>query len=87
MLNISDQYCPWNNDTWAVRFENGKCVSVDRTTEPHHIEMDIAAFSALIGGAHESEDLCFMRNVHINRPTEAIDKIFFKKKSWIADFF
>ena len=87
-IKIFDKYAPWNSGVWEVTFENGKCVSLNKSDDgSYDISCDISDFSSLIFGAYSMKDLRFMNDVEITGNEETLSKIFYEKPCFLADPF
>lgn len=88
VLQLRDAMIPENNGTFAVSFENGRCVHVEVTEELPHAVMEISTFSALIAGVCDfSEARYTFQGLEVTAETDVLEQIFFRKPMMIVDFF
>lgn len=87
VLRIRDPQIPENDRTFAVRFSQGKAVSVEETREDPDAVLSIAAFSALMTGVCDFRDAAeWMDGLEVRRP-EALPQVFYRKPLMIVDYF
>ena len=87
-LELLDGQIPENNGTFAVTFENGRAVRVEKTEEKADVTLGINAFSALICGTSDWRDAVqWMPDVTLHRENPALEGVFYRKKLWIGDYF
>lgn len=87
VIKIEDKQINENNNTFEVDFKNGKAIKVEVTNKPFDIAMTINDFSRLLIGTHSVEELKYIDNININADANKIEKVFYKKLNFIADFF
>lgn len=85
-VKISDSLIEQNNACFEVVFSEGKAVNVAVGGKKPDAELDIADFSRCILGGYSSEEVRELQPLKFADP-EKIDKIFYKKSSFIADYF
>lgn len=88
VLRIQDPQIKENDRTFAIRFIDGRAVSVEETrTEPDAV-LSIAAFSALIAGVCDFADAAeWMDGLEVRRAADALSQVFYRKPMMIVDFF
>lgn len=87
-LGIRDGLIPENDGVFTVRFENGRAVQVEKTTEAPDAILSIAAFSALIAGVCDFEGAAFwMDGVRPLAPAAPFDSVFYRKSMMISEYF
>ena len=87
-LELLDGQIPENNGTFAVTFENGRVVRVEKTEEKADVTLGINAFSALICGTSDWRDAVqWMPDVTLHRENPELEGVFYRKKLWIGDYF
>jgi len=86
-INIEDNLIQENNKTFEVVFENNKAISVLETTSAADISLTINDFSRLIIGTHDANELKYIERIKLNCDLDKIDKVFYKKLNFIADYF
>lgn len=87
VLRIRDPQIPENDRTFAVRFSQGKAVSVEETPEEADAVLSIAAFSALITGVCDFRDAAeWMDGLEVRRPA-VLPQVFYRKPLMIVDPF
>lgn len=86
-IRVADACCDWNNHCYTVDFTRDS-VSVTVTDDaPADIELDIAAFSAMILGRYSIYTCDYLPNVKINGNVEELAKAFYFKPLWIEEHF
>lgn len=87
VLRIRDPQIPENDRIFAIRFSQGKAVSVEEAQGEADAVLSIAAFSALITGACDFRDAVeWMDGLEVRRP-EALPQVFYRKPLMITDYF
>lgn len=87
VIKIEDKQINENNNTFEVVFQNGKAIKVEIVNKPFDISMTINDFSRLLIGTHSVEELKYIDNININADLNKIEKVFYKKINFVADFF
>ena len=86
-LRIEDDIITENNGTWRLHFAPGEKNTVEKTdTEPDAV-LHIRAFSALICGACNAEDMPWMPDVRVLKADAEFQKVFHTKKCYMMDLF
>lgn len=86
-LRIRDPQIPENDRSFAIRFSQGKAVSVEETQGEADAVLSIAAFSALISGVCDFRDAAeWMDGLEVRRP-ETLPRVFYRKPLMITDYF
>lgn len=90
---IEDSYIPQNNGLFSVTFQENKATEVvhlcEEQTEEFDICMPISVFSAAIVGNYSMEDFAWIEKVTVPNleKVEILQKVFYRKKSFINNFF
>lgn len=88
VLQICDPQIPENSTTFAVEFADGIAASVEQTDAAPDAVLDIPAFSALIAGTCDfSEAAQWMDGVSVRNASAPLDRIFYRKPLYLADYF
>lgn len=86
-ISVADNQIEQNNNTFRVQFKDGRAAEVSVTDMKCDIELSINDFSRLIVGTHDSEEIQLIENVKIYSNKDSIERVFYKKPSFIADYF
>lgn len=87
-LRIRDALIPQNDGVFAVRFADGRAVSVERSEREPDAALSIPAFSALIAGVCGFEGAKdWMDGVEVFHPDAPFDRVFYRKPLMISTFF
>ncbi len=87
-LRLRDAQIEENDACFAVRFEDGRAVSVCRTDVQPDAELEIGTFSALLCGVCGfAEARQYFPGLTVLRETAPLDRIFFRKPLLIEDYF
>ena len=85
-LEIEDQLLPWNDRTFTVKFENGKCVQTNEPAE-YRLKMGIGTFSTLLLGYKTAERLFELERIEgREEAVERLDDVLFHKIPYISDY-
>lgn len=88
VLRIRDPQIQENDRAFAIRFSEGRAVSVEETQEAPDAVLSIPAFSALISGVCNFPDAAeWMDGIEICRRTNALSQVFYRKPMMIVDYF
>lgn len=87
-IKITDEQLKNNSSTFRVLYKEGKAYSVeDNIKSLADIEMPVSVFSAAITGSCRAEDLLFMDDVCMRCSPHKASEVFYKKPSWIVNYF
>ena len=85
-LEIEDQLLPWNDRTFTVKFENGKCVQTNEPAE-YRLKKGIGTFSTLLLGYKTAERLFELERIEgREEAVERLDDVLFHKIPYISDY-
>ena len=85
-LEIEDDLLPWNDRTFTVKFENGRCVQTDEPAE-YRLKMGIGTFSTLLLGYKTAERLFELERIEgREEAVERLDDVLFHKIPYISDY-
>ena len=88
VLQIRDPLIGENDGCFALRFAEGKAVSVEKCGAPPDAALEISAFSALIAGVCDfSEARRWMPGLQILREEAPLERLFYRKPLMIPDYF
>lgn len=88
ILKIQDPQIAENNRTYAVRFSEGRAVSVEDTRKEPDVILSISTFSVLISGVCDFTDTKdWLEGMEILKPDACLSQIFFRKPMMIVDYF
>lgn len=88
VLQIRDPLIGENDGCFALRFAEGKAVSVEQSAAPPDAALEISAFSALIAGVCDfSEARRWMPGLQILREEAPLERLFYRKPLMITDYF
>ncbi|MBP0984377.1 MAG: GNAT family N-acetyltransferase [Oscillospiraceae bacterium] len=83
---IEDELLPWNNDSFTVLFENGRCRITDAQPE-YTMKMTIATFTTMLLGYKTAEKLYVMDRIISDREAvEKLDDILFHQIPYVSDY-
>lgn len=81
-IKVTDICCDWNTHCFTVDFsKSGANVVITDDAAPD-IELDIAAFSAMILGRFSMDNCDYLPNVKVNGNEENLAKVFYFKPLW-----
>lgn len=87
-IRITDEQIKNNSSTFKVLYKNGKAEQVEENVKTQaDIEMPVSVFSAAITGSCKAEDFLFMDEVCMRCSVQKASEVFYKKPSWIVNFF
>ncbi|MGL5259301.1 MAG: GNAT family N-acetyltransferase [Lachnospiraceae bacterium] len=89
-IAISDSQLQQNTKNYFISFENGIANSIiekDYNKETADIALPISRFSAAIIGSYSACDFEFMLDVTYSCKIELLNKVFYKKSSFINNYF
>ena len=87
-LELRDALIPENDGRFAIAFAGGRALNVERTEAAPDAVLDIAAFSAMLAGVCVFSDAAaWMPGVTVCRPDAPLDRLFYRKKLMITDYF
>lgn len=87
-IAIQDPQIPENNAVFSVAFSDGKAVRVETDQHDPDVLMDISTFSALICGVSDFADAAqWFNGLQIIHENACFDRVFYRKKLFIADYF
>ena len=87
-LQLRDPLIPENNGVFRIRFSEGKAVSIERTEEKPDAAMEIGAFSALLAGVCDFPGAGeWMDGLEIFEPSAPFERVFYRKRLMITQFF
>ena len=87
-LRLHDAQTEENNACFAVRFEDGRAVSVARTDEQPDAALEISTFSALLCGVCEfAEARQYFSGLEVFNEAAPLEQVFFRKPIYIEDYF
>lgn len=88
VLAVRDLQIPENDRTFAVRFTQGRAVSVEAASEEADAVLTIQAFSVLITGVCDlREAALWMDGLEVRRPEAPLAQVFYCKPMMIVDYF
>lgn len=88
VLAVRDPQIPENDRAFAVRFAQGKAVSVEAVSEEADAVLTIQAFSALITGVCDLQEAAlWMDGLEVRRPEAPLAQVFYRKPMMIVDYF
>lgn len=88
VLQIRDPLIPENDGCFALRFAEGKAISVEKSSLAPDAELEISAFSALIAGVCDfPEARRWMPGLRVLREEAPLARLFCRKPLMITDYF
>lgn len=85
-FNVTDELLPWNNRSFNVRFEDGRCRVVAESGE-YSVKLTIATLTALLLGYKTAERLFEMGRITGSRKAiEKLDGVLYHKIPYISDY-
>ena len=87
-LRLHDAQIEENNTCFAVRFEDGRAVSVARADAQPDAALEISTFSALLCGVCDfAEARQYFSGLEVLHDAAPLEQIFFRKPLYIEDYF
>ncbi|MDR1563663.1 MAG: GNAT family N-acetyltransferase [Oscillospiraceae bacterium] len=86
VIAVEDASLPQNTGVYAISFGGGE-TEVELTEEAPDLETDIQNFSRLLIGGLDLAATELIPKIKINGNIENLEKIFYRKKLWINDYF
>ena len=85
-FNIEDELLPWNNNSFNIHFENGKC-SITDSAPDHEMSMSIGTLTTLMLGYKTAEKLHGMEKISSSLDAvEKLDDILLHKIPYVSDY-
>lgn len=85
-VRITDEQCPWNCDTFAVRFGSGE-THVTRSAAAADLECSIRAFTTLVTGKLGFDDIGSLPEAAVHGNGDTLARAFYRKPLWIGNYF
>ena len=87
-LRLHDAQIEENNTCFAVRFEDGRAVSVARADAQPDATLEISTFSALLCGVCDfAEARQYFSGLEVLHDAAPLEQTFFRKPLYIEDYF
>lgn len=87
IIEVTDPQISQNNHNFKVTFQDGTATQVDVATENADISFDIQDFTRFILGVCETRDMEMASSVVIHNESADIEKVFYKKPVYLAEYF
>ena len=85
-FDVTDELLPWNNGSFTVRFEHGKCRITDEPAE-YEMGLSIATLTTLLLGYKTAEKLYVMDRIKAEHSAvEILDDILFHTIPYVSDY-
>ena len=85
-FNIEDELLPWNNNSFNIHFENGKCNITDSAPD-YEMSMSIGTLTTLMLGYKTAEKLHGMEKISSSPDAvEKLDDILLHKIPYVSDY-
>lgn len=85
-FDVTDELLPWNNGSFTVRFERGKCRITDEPAE-YEMGLSIATLTTLLLGYKTAEKLYVMDRIKAEHSAvEILDDILFHTIPYVSDY-
>ncbi len=85
-FNIEDELLPWNNNSFNIHFENGKC-SITDSAPDYEMSMSIGTLTTLMLGYKTAEKLHGMEKISSSLDAvEKLDDILLHKIPYVSDY-
>ena len=85
-FNIEDELLPWNNNSFNINFENGKC-SITDSAPDYEMSMSIGTLTTLMLGYKTAEKLHGMEKISSSLDAvEKLDDILLHKIPYVSDY-
>ncbi len=86
-FDITDNFLEWNNKTFHILFDEGKCSLTDRAPD-YHVSMSIATLTALFLGYKSPAQLARLERIHgTQEAIERLDDVLLREMPYISDYF
>ena len=86
-IGVQDDFLPENTGVYAVAFENGAAVSVERTDAPADLSVNVTTLAQLTLGYAPLDTLAYRSDVRINGNLDVLRSVFVRKNCYFADYF
>lgn len=86
-VEVADGIIPENNGVWKLCFAPGRANHVEKTAETPDVSMTINAFSTLICGTRDTQEIAWMPEVTVHRADAPLSGVFYAKKCYMMDLY
>lgn len=86
-IAVRDAFIEENTGVYAVEYENGSALSVERTEEKADIACDVTTLAQLVLGYAPLSTLRYRPDVTVNGNEDVLNSVFVKKNCYFADYF
>lgn len=88
-IAVSDPHIEQNNGTFHIKYQNGKLTDLvfESSFSNADISMPINLFSAAITGSYSCDDFSFLDGITIHTDAKRLQSVFYKKPSFINNYF
>ena len=86
-FEIQDEFLEWNNKTFRILFDEGRCSITDREPE-YHVSMSIATLTALLLGYKSPAQLARLERIEGDQEAiERLEDVLLREMPYISDYF
>ena len=86
-IGVQDDFLPENTGIYAVCYEDGSAVSVQRTLDSADLSCNVTTLAQLVLGYAPLATLRYRTDVKVNGNEELLKEVFIKKDCYFADYF
>ncbi|MGI6201416.1 MAG: GNAT family N-acetyltransferase [Christensenellales bacterium] len=84
-IGVTDPQLPQNTGVWAVAFDQGRAVRVEKVQEQADIQLPIGLFSAMILGDFPLSQIAWRTDAQLYGNREALGQVFYPKSCWMSE--
>ena len=86
-IKVTDDVIEENNRTFAVKFKDGKALSVEECDKAYDVFLPVTDFARLIVGCIDTDKVDFLEKVDVKCEKTLLSRVFYKKSSIIIENF
>lgn len=86
-IAVRDAFIEENTGVYAVAYESGSAVSVERTDTSADLACDVTTLAQLVMGYAPLSTLCYRSDVTVNGNEDVLNSVFVKKNCYFSDYF
>ena len=85
-FEVTDDFLKWNNRTFTVDFNNGKCTIIKESAD-FHVKTSIATLTTLLIGYKTAAQLLRMERIEADSDTiDRLDDVLMHEQPYISDY-
>lgn len=86
-IAVTDAFIEENTGTYAVSYENGVAVSVEKIQGDADIQVNVTTLAQMVLGYAPLDAICYRADVKLNGNKDVLCAVFVKKDCYFADYF